>query len=92
MTERTPFMAGNWKMNLDRKGGLALASELRDRVGDRKDVEVAIFPRPSTSMSSREPSPAPRSASAGRTAVRRAPGLSPERSQPRCSRTLALSS
>ncbi|MCH2104480.1 MAG: triose-phosphate isomerase [Planctomycetes bacterium] len=44
MTERTPFMAGNWKMNLDRKGGLALAAELRDRVGDRKDVEVAIFP------------------------------------------------
>ena len=41
---RTPFLAGNWKMNLDRKGGLELASELRDRVGDRSDVEVAIFP------------------------------------------------
>ena len=46
MTEsgRTPFLAGNWKMNLDRKSGLELASELRDRVGDRADVEVAIFP------------------------------------------------
>ena len=46
MTEhgRTPFLAGNWKMNLDRKSGLELASELRDRVGDRVGVEVAIFP------------------------------------------------
>ena len=46
MTEsgRTPFLAGNWKMNLDRKSGLELASELRDRIGDRSDVEVAIFP------------------------------------------------
>ena len=42
MTEhgRTPFLAGNWKMNLDRKSGLELASELRDRVGDRVSVEV----------------------------------------------------
>ena len=43
-TGRVPFLAGNWKMNLDRKSGLELASELRDRIGDRADVEVAIFP------------------------------------------------
>ena len=43
-TMRTPFLAGNWKMNLDRKSGLELAGQLRDRVGQRADVEVAIFP------------------------------------------------
>ena len=41
---RTPFLAGNWKMNLDRKGSLELACQLRDRVGGRTDIEVAIFP------------------------------------------------
>jgi len=46
MTEsgRRPFLAGNWKMNLDRKGGLELARQLRERLGARADVEVAIFP------------------------------------------------
>jgi len=43
-SERTPFLAGNWKMNLDRKSGLELASDLRDRLGERTDVEVALFP------------------------------------------------
>ena len=41
---RTPFLAGNWKMNLDRKSGLDLACQLRDRIGNRTDVEVAVFP------------------------------------------------
>ena len=46
MTEfvRKPFIAGNWKMNLDRKGALELAQGLRERLGARADVEVAIFP------------------------------------------------
>lgn len=43
-SQRTPLLAGNWKMNLDRKVGLGLAAALRDRVGQRTDVEVAIFP------------------------------------------------
>ena len=41
---RKPFIAGNWKMNLDRKGALELAQELRERLGARADVEVAVFP------------------------------------------------
>ena len=41
---RTPFLAGNWKMNLDRRGALDLAGALREAVGDRRDVEVAVFP------------------------------------------------
>ncbi len=41
---KRPFLAGNWKMNLDRKGALALVLTLREHVGQRKDVEVAIVP------------------------------------------------
>ena len=41
---RKPFLAGNWKMNLDREGALALAQAIRDHVADRDDVDVAVFP------------------------------------------------
>ncbi len=37
-------MAGNWKMNLDRAGALELAGALREHVGQREDVEVAVAP------------------------------------------------
>ena len=41
---RKPFIAGNWKMNLDRASALALVSVLRERAGSREDVDVAVFP------------------------------------------------
>jgi triosephosphate isomerase len=41
---RKRFIAGNWKMNLDRTGALALASTLREKFGARRDVDVAVFP------------------------------------------------
>ena len=46
MSTRTPLMAGNWKMNLDWKQGLALVEELGDRLKhvDTDAVEVAVLP------------------------------------------------
>jgi len=41
---RTPFLAGNWKMNLDRRAALDLVGALRETVGSRNDVDVAVFP------------------------------------------------
>ncbi|MCE9595486.1 MAG: triose-phosphate isomerase [Planctomycetes bacterium] len=41
---RKPFLAGNWKMNLDRKGSLALAKSLREKCGSRTDREVGVCP------------------------------------------------
>ncbi|MCB9914682.1 MAG: triose-phosphate isomerase [Planctomycetes bacterium] len=41
---RTPYLAGNWKMNLDRRAALDLVGTLREHVGTRTDVEVAVFP------------------------------------------------
>jgi len=41
---RKPFIAGNWKMNLDRASALSLVSVLRERAGTREDVDVAVFP------------------------------------------------
>jgi triosephosphate isomerase len=41
---RTPYLAGNWKMNLARRSALELVGALRETVGDRRDVEVAVFP------------------------------------------------
>ena len=41
---RTPYIAGNWKMNLERKSALGLAAALREHVGRRQDVDVAVFP------------------------------------------------
>jgi triosephosphate isomerase len=44
MSLRKPFVAGNWKMNLERKTALGLALAVRDAVGRRDDVDVAVFP------------------------------------------------
>jgi triosephosphate isomerase len=44
MSTRKPFVAGNWKMNLERKTALGLALAVRDSVGRRDDVDVAVFP------------------------------------------------
>ncbi|MFC0674812.1 triose-phosphate isomerase [Brachybacterium hainanense] len=46
MSTRTPLMAGNWKMNLDWKQGLALVEELGDALKsvDTDAVEVAVIP------------------------------------------------
>jgi triosephosphate isomerase (TIM) len=45
---RTPFIAGNWKMNLDHLQAIAtvqkLAWTLKDANHDFEDVEVAVFP------------------------------------------------
>ena len=41
---RKPYLAGNWKMNLDRAGALELAAALKEHVGDRTDVDVAVCP------------------------------------------------
>lgn len=38
------FVAGNWKMNLDRRGAVALAGALASAIKPRADVEVAVFP------------------------------------------------
>ena len=40
---RKPYIAGNWKMNLDRASGVALAKALADAVTD-DSVEVAVGP------------------------------------------------
>ncbi len=48
MTTRTPFIAGNWKMNLDHLQSIAfvqkLAWSLKDAKLDYGSVDVAIFP------------------------------------------------
>jgi triosephosphate isomerase len=48
MTERVPFIAGNWKMNLDHLQSIAflqkLAWTLKDAAHDYRSTEVAIFP------------------------------------------------
>ncbi len=45
---RTPFIAGNWKMNLDHLQSIALVQKLAWTLGDgghdQKQVEVAVFP------------------------------------------------
>lgn len=41
---RRPYLAGNWKMNLDRKGALALAGALREGLPELPDRDVAVFP------------------------------------------------
>jgi len=47
-TTRRPFIAGNWKMNLDHLQGIALVQKLawtlKDASFDPKTVEVAVFP------------------------------------------------
>ena len=48
MTSRLPFLAGNWKMNLDHQQGIALVQKLawtlKDASFDYGKAEVAIFP------------------------------------------------
>ena len=41
---RKPYIAGNWKMNLERESALGLARGLREHVGQRTDVDVAVAP------------------------------------------------
>ena len=41
---RTPFIAGNWKMNLDRREACDLAAAIREHASSRDDVDVALFP------------------------------------------------
>lgn len=41
---RRPFVAGNWKMNLDLAGGRQLAEELRRQVGASPVLDVAVCP------------------------------------------------
>ena len=40
---RKPYIAGNWKMNLDRGHALDLIKTIKGRLGDGGDREVAIF-------------------------------------------------
>ena len=44
MSDRIPFLAGNWKMHLNRAEAADLAASLRDLVGDVTDRDVALFP------------------------------------------------
>ena len=41
---RKPYLAGNWKMNLERSSALALASAVKEHLGDRTDVDCGIAP------------------------------------------------
>lgn len=41
---RQPYIAGNWKMNLDRRSARELASGIREHLGARDDVQVGLFP------------------------------------------------
>jgi triosephosphate isomerase (TIM) len=41
---RRPFIAGNWKMNLDRASAVALATDVAARADDFPGVDLAIFP------------------------------------------------
>ncbi len=40
---RKPYIAGNWKMNLDRSKALDLIKTIKGRLGDGNDREVAVF-------------------------------------------------
>jgi len=42
-SSRKPYIAGNWKMNLDRSRSLDLIKTVKGRVGDGNDREVAFF-------------------------------------------------
>jgi triosephosphate isomerase len=41
---RKPFLAGNWKMNTDSAGAVALASGLRDNLSHITSVDIAVCP------------------------------------------------
>lgn len=40
---RKPYIAGNWKMNLDRSKALDMIKTIKGRLGDGGDREVAVF-------------------------------------------------
>ena len=48
MTNRVPFIAGNWKMNLDHQQAIALVQKLawslKDAGHNYAETEVAVFP------------------------------------------------
>ena len=44
MTRRSTFIAGNWKMNTDRRSGVDLARALVGQLGDLGAVRVAVCP------------------------------------------------
>lgn len=41
---RKPFIAGNWKMNMDRSGSEALAKGLAQQLADIENVDMAVCP------------------------------------------------
>jgi triosephosphate isomerase len=41
---RRPFIAGNWKMHLDRGGAVALAAGIARRAGEFTSVDIAVCP------------------------------------------------
>ena len=41
---RKKFIAGNWKMNLNKADSVALARGISEQLGDATDVDVAICP------------------------------------------------
>jgi triosephosphate isomerase len=41
---RTPFIAGNWKLNHGPEAATSLAAALKDALADRGEVDVAVFP------------------------------------------------
>ena len=44
MSDRRNFIAGNWKMNTDRAGAVALAGGIAEKIGTAAEVEVAVCP------------------------------------------------
>ncbi|MEX0978173.1 MAG: triose-phosphate isomerase, partial [Pirellulales bacterium] len=41
---RRPLIAGNWKMNLDRAGAVALAAAIAEKAPSLTHVDLAVFP------------------------------------------------
>src|SRR5262245_56295692 len=41
---RAPVIAGNWKMNLDHAGAVALARALREKLAARAPIEIGVAP------------------------------------------------
>ncbi|MCR5165197.1 MAG: triose-phosphate isomerase, partial [Thermoguttaceae bacterium] len=41
---RRPFIAGNWKMNLDRAGAVALVEGLKEAAKDVDYADIAVCP------------------------------------------------
>jgi triosephosphate isomerase len=44
MDPKRPFIAGNWKMNLDRRAAVELARAVASHASDVEGVELAVFP------------------------------------------------